>query len=108
MTPKQKATRLSFAKKTLRTETAARRCVTVTDSSIFRMHAMGKPACRWCTAATRGTAGKPEHSLGVHVYMGMTYQGVTTLRFVTSIHKLPSKYINPKTKQPQAGVGSKE
>lgn len=108
MTAKQKAARLSFAKKALRRETVAWRRVMITDSSIFRVHAMGKPAGRWCTAATRGTAGRPKHSLGVHVYMGMTYQGVTTLKFVTGTHKLPRKYINPKTKQPQAGVGSKE
>ncbi len=104
ITPKQKATRFSFASKALRTETVAWR-VMITDSNIFRMHAMGKPAGRWCTAATRGTGGRPKHSLGVHVYMGMTYRGVTTLRFVTGTYKLLSKYINPKTKQPQAGVG---
>ncbi len=52
MTLKQKATRVSFARKALRTETVAWRRTMITDSSIFRMHAMGKPAGRWCTAAT--------------------------------------------------------
>ena len=55
----------------------------ITDSSVFRMHPMGKPAGSWYTQATRGTVGRPKHSLGVHCYMGMTYWGVTTLKFVT-------------------------
>ena len=40
--------------------------------------------------------------------MGMTYWGVTTLKFVTGTHKLAQKYINPKTKRAFTGVGSKE
>ncbi len=40
--------------------------------------------------------------------MGMTYWGVTTLKFVTGTHKLAQKYINPKTKRAFEGVGSKE
>ncbi|DBA72848.1 TPA: hypothetical protein ACH3X1_011566 [Trebouxia sp. C0004] len=80
----------------------------ITDSSIFRMHSMGKPASSWCTQATMGTVGRPKHSLGVHCYMGMTYWGVTTLKLVTNTHKLAQKYINPKTKRAFTGVGSKE
>ncbi len=40
--------------------------------------------------------------------MGMTYWGVTTLKFVTGTHKLAQKYINPRTKLAFTGVGSKE
>ncbi|DBA72845.1 TPA: hypothetical protein ACH3X1_011563 [Trebouxia sp. C0004] len=80
----------------------------IPDSSIFRMHSKGKPASSWCTQATRGTVGRPKHSLGVHCYMGMTYYGVTTLKLVTNTHKLAQKYINPKTKRAFTGVGSKE
>ena len=40
--------------------------------------------------------------------MGMTYYGVTTLKFVTGTAKLPLKYINPKTQRAYAGVGSAE
>ena len=40
--------------------------------------------------------------------MGMTYWGVTTLKFVTGTRKLAQKYINPKTKRAFTGVGSKE
>ena len=44
---------------------------------------------------------------------GITYWGVTTLKFVTGTHKLAQKYINPKTlslvtKRAFTGVGSKE
>ena len=40
----------------------------ITDSSIFRMHAMGKTAGSWCTPATRGTVGRPKYSPEVHCY----------------------------------------
>ena len=80
----------------------------ITDSSIFRMHATGKPAGSWCTQATRGTVGGPKHSLGVHCYMGVTYWGVDSLKFLTGTHKLAQQYINPKTKRAYTGVGSKE
>ncbi len=52
----------------------------------------------------KGTVGRPKHSLGGHGYMGMTYWGVTTLKFVTGTQTS----INPKTKQAFMGVGSKE
>jgi len=60
---------------------------------------MGRPA---------GTVGKPKHSEGVHVYMGMSCRGVTTLKFVTGTHKHIDRYTNPKTQQLYRGVGSKE
>ena len=108
LTAKHIAARLSFARKALRTEIVSWRRVMITDSSIFRLSPMGRPPGRWCTRATRGTVGKPKHSGGVHAYMGMTWWGVTSLKFVTGSDKLPRKYINAKTKQPQLGVGSKE
>ena len=40
--------------------------------------------------------------------MGMTYWGVTTLKFVTGTHTLAQKYINPKAKRAFTGDGSKE
>ena len=40
--------------------------------------------------------------------MGMTYWGVTSLKFFTGRHKLAQMYINPKTKRAYTGVGSKE
>ena len=40
--------------------------------------------------------------------MGMTYWGVTTLKFVTGTYKLAQKYTNPETKQAFTGGGSKE
>ena len=70
------------AAKVQQSDTVCWRNTMVTDSSIFTMHAMGKPAGSWCTQATRGTAGRPNHSLGVHYYKGMTYWGVTTIKFV--------------------------
>jgi len=73
----------------------------ITDSSIFRMRAMGKPAGRWCTAA----AGRPKHRLGVH---GNDLLGCHQLEVCDGHSQLPKAYINPKTQQPQAGVGSKE
>ena len=108
LTAKQRQTRVRFGSAAQRTDTVCWRNVMITDSSIFRMHAMGKPAGSWCTQATRGTVGRPKHSLGVHCYMGMTYWGVTSLKFVTGTHKLAQQYINPKTKRAYTGVGSKE
>ena len=105
LTAKHRAARLQFAKAALRTSF---RRVLITDSSIFRLHGMGRPSGRWCTPATRGTVGKPKHSDGVHVYMGMSCKGVTTLRFVTGTHKHLDTYTNPKTQQLYRGVGSKE
>ncbi|KAL0035558.1 hypothetical protein WJX77_011878 [Trebouxia sp. C0004] len=55
------------------------------------MHSMGKPAGSWCTQATRGTVGRPKHSLGVHCYMGMTYWGVGSKEYndVLQQHLIP-------------------
>jgi len=104
LTAKHKAARLAFAKAALRS--SFQRAL-ITDSKIFRLTPMGRPAGRWCTPATRGTVGKPKHSEGVHVYMGMSCRGVTTLRFVTGTHKHIDGYTNPKTQQLYRGVGSK-
>ena len=73
LTSKQKATRVQFGSKAKRRQFVCWRSTMITDSSIFRMHPMGKPAGSWCTQATRGTVGRPKHSPGVHCYMGMTY-----------------------------------
>ena len=108
LTAKQKDARVRFATRAKRTDTVCWRNVMITDSSIFRLHPMGRPAGCWCTPATRGTVGLPKHSPGVHCYMGMTCYGVTSLKFVTGTHKMPHKYINPKTQRAYAGVGSQE
>ena len=108
LTAKQRDTRTTIGTVAQRTDTVCWLDTMITDSSIFRMHPMGKPAGSWCTQATRGTVGRPKHNLGVHYYMGMTYWGVTTLKFVTGTHNLAQKYINPNTKRAFAGVGSKE
>ncbi|DBA77870.1 TPA: hypothetical protein ACH3X1_009224 [Trebouxia sp. C0004] len=106
LTAKQKHTGIKFGTAAQRTDTVCWRDTMITDSSIFRMHPTGKPAGSWRTQATRGTVQRPKHSLIVHCYMGMTYCGVTTLKFVTGTHKLAQKY--PKTKRAFTGVGSKE
>ena len=87
-----------FATAAQRSDTVCWRNTMVTDSSIFTMHAMGKPAGSWCTQATRGTARRPNHSLGVHYYMGMTYWGVTKTNRCTI--QLP---ISPGTKAAASG-----
>ena len=40
--------------------------------------------------------------------MGISYHGITSLKFVTGTHKQVSKYINPKTKLPYKGVAKGE
>ena len=102
----QKHKRIRFAMKALRSELVSWRRVMFTDSCIFRLGPRCKPAGRWCTQATRGSIGKPKHSHGVHVYMGMTCWGVTKLKFVTGTHKSLSKYTNPRTALLYSGVGS--
>ena len=106
--PEQKLARVRFAKLALRREHCSWRRVLITDSKYFRLHAMGKPAGRWCTPATRGVVPRPKKSDAAHVYMGICYHGVTSLRFVTGTHKQVSKYTDPKTKRPQRGVAHQE
>ena len=84
------------------------RRVMVTDSKYFLLQAKGRPAGRWCTAKTRGSIGRVKHSVGVHVYMGITYWGSTQLIFVTGTHKQRSQYTSPKTNRPYSGVCSQE
>ena len=80
----------------------------ITDSKYFRLHAMGKPAGRWCTPATREVVARPKHTISAHVYMGIAYHGATSLKFVTGTHKQVSKYIDPKTKRPYRGLAQQE
>ena len=72
--------------------------------------AKGKPAGRWCTPATRsrGVVARPKHRFAAHVYMGISYHGVTSLKFVTSTHKQVSNHMNSKTKRPHTGVAQLE
>ena len=108
LTAKQKLNRVRFAKAALRREAVSWRRVMVTDSKYFLLQAKGRPAGRWCTAKTRGSVGRVKHSIGVHVYMGITYWGSTRLIFVTGTHKQRSQYTNPKTNRPYSGVCSQE
>lgn len=108
LTARQKLARVKFAKAALRRGSALWRNVLITDSKYFKLYAMGKPAGRWCTPATRGTVPRPKHSIAVHVYMGMSYRGTPSLKFVTGTHKLASHYVNSKTKRLHTGVGQDE
>ena len=108
LTAKQKLARVSFAKAALRRELCSWRRVLITDSKYFRLHAMGRPAGRWCTPATRGAIHRPKHSIAAHVYMGIAYHGVTSLKFVTGTHKQVSKDTSAKTGKPHTGVAQKE
>ncbi|DBA95132.1 TPA: hypothetical protein ACH3X1_015687 [Trebouxia sp. C0004] len=98
LTASQKLARVRYAKAALRRELCSWCRVMITDSKYFRLHTSGRPAGRWCKPATRGTVAKPKHSIAAHVYMGISYYGTTSLKFVTGTHKQVSKYINPKTK----------
>ena len=108
LTARQKAARVKFARAALRRELVSWRRVLVTDSKYFKLYAMGKPAGRWCTPATRGTPARPKRSIAVHAYMGCCRHGTTKLKFVTGTHKQLSKYVNPKTKRLHCGVGHEE
>lgn len=108
LTAKQKLNRVMFAKAALRRELVSWRRVMITDSKYFLLQAKGRPAGRWCTPSTRGSVARVKHSIGVHVYMGITYWGTTKLIFVTGTHKQVNKHINPKTKRPYPGVCSAE
>jgi len=108
LTAMQKAARIKFARAALRTEVVSWRRVLITDSKYFKLYAMGKPAGRWCTPASRGTLARPKTSIAVHAYMGCCRHGTTTLKFVTGTHKQASKHVNPKTKRLHTGVGQDE
>lgn len=108
LTATQKLNRVRFAKAALRRELVSCRRVMVTDSKSSLLQARGRPAGRWCTPSTRGSVARVKHSIGVHVYMGITYWGTTKLIFVTGTHKQVNKDINPKTKPPYPGVCSAE
>ena len=110
LTPKHKQARVRVAKLALRRERCSWRRVLITDSKYFKLHAMGKPAGRRyrCTSATRGVVARPKKSDSARVYMGLSYHGVTSLKFVTGTHKQVRKYIDPKTKRPYRGVAHQE
>ncbi|DBA98086.1 TPA: hypothetical protein ACH3X1_014707 [Trebouxia sp. C0004] len=108
LTAMQKAARIKFARAALRTEVVSWHRVLITDSKYFKLYAMGKPAGRWCTPASRGTVARPKTSIAVHAYMGCCRHGTTTLRFVTGRNKQASKHVNPKTKRLHTGVGQDE
>ena len=108
LTARHKLARVKFAKSALRRELVSWRRVMITDSKYFYLHNMGRPASRWCTPATRGTAARPKSSIHAHVYMGMSNWGTTTLKFVTGTHKQVSKYVDPKTQRLHKGVGQAE
>ena len=108
LTAGQKQNRVRFAKSALRRELCSWRRVMITDSKYFRLHAMGRPAGRWCTPATRSIIARPKHSIAAHVYMGITYHGTTSLKFVTGTHKQVSKHTNCRTKLPHKGVAQDE
>ncbi|KAL3133693.1 hypothetical protein ABBQ32_008193 [Trebouxia sp. C0010 RCD-2024] len=54
LTDKQKLARGKLPRQPLRREHCSWRRVMITDSKYFRLHAMGIPAGRWSTPATRG------------------------------------------------------
>ena len=60
LTTAHKQARVRFAKLALRRERCSWRRVLITDSKYFKLHAMGKPAGRWCTPATRGVVARPK------------------------------------------------
>ena len=95
---RQPLDRVTFAKAALRRELCSWHRVMITDSKCLRLHAMGKPAGRWCTPATRGMVASPKHSTAAHVYLGVTYRGTTSLKVVTGTHKQISNYLNPKAR----------
>lgn len=108
LTAQHKADRVQFAKICLRREVVSWRRTLVTDSKYFQTEPKGRPAARWCTPATRGSVARVSHPISVHVYMGISYWGVTKLKFVTGTHKQGSQYINPKTMRPYTGVCGQE
>ena len=108
LTAQHKLDRVKFAKKAMRREHASWLRVLITDSKYFPLYARGKPAGRWCTPATRGTAPRPKKGPAVHAYMGICKKGITKLMFVTGTHMQVSKYVDPKSKRPYKGVGQDE
>ena len=70
LTAMQKAARISFPRAALRTQVVSWHPVLITDSKYFRLYAVGKPAGRWCTPASRGIVARPKTSIAAHAYMG--------------------------------------
>lgn len=74
------------AKTALRRQRCSRCQVMITNSRYMKVHAMGKPAGRWCAAFAR------EVVLGLTIVLlpcvkGHSLQGETSLNFVTDTHK---------------------
>ncbi len=102
LTRAQKAHRVKFAKAALRLSWKG---VMVTDSSYFKFKSDSRrSAARWCRPSDGPIRPTPKHSPAVHVYMGISYHGMTSLRVVSGTHKQHSKYTNSKTGQPMKGV----
>ena len=102
LTDKQRLTRVKFAKAALRRERVSWRCPMFTDSKYLLLHAKGRSAGRWCTPKTRGKVPRVKHSVGVHVYMGITYFGTTKLMFVTGTKGQVCPYRAPQDTAPLA------
>ena len=113
LTAKQRHTRIKFGTAAQRSDTVCWRNTMITDSGIFRMHAMGKPAGSWRTQATRGTVGRPKHSLGVHCLHGHDLLRCHHPQECGGRHRHRHTQTSTKVHQPQnkagyMGVGSKE
>jgi hypothetical protein len=106
----QTSNRVKWCKYTSKTQRLSFQKVMFTDSKLFTLHpsAATCSAQRWHATGKRPTVAPARHSKGVHVYMGATAFGVTSLVFVTGGGTKFSPYWNPKAKSVYRGVCAEE
>lgn len=109
LTAKQRANRVRWALKHQRTRTSFKGWM-FTDSKIFLVNrTAGKADVKcWFPRGGKPFSAIAKHSIGAHVYLGVTIYGATRPAFVTGAQGQKSAYTNPKTGKLHTGVCSQE
>lgn len=105
--PRHYAARVSFA---TANKPRSWRGVLFSDSKYFYTHPVkrGRGLKVWQHHNDERVQAMPQHCTAVHVYMGVSYYGTTSLVFVTGTTGQKCAFVNPKTKKPYDGVSGKE
>ena len=106
----QRSNRVKWCKHIRNTLRLSFQKVMFTDSKLFTLHpsAATCSAQCWHAPGKRPTVAPARNSKGVHVYMGATAFGVTSLVFVTGGGTKSSSYWNSKARSVYRGVCAEE
>lgn len=83
LTKRQRAARLQWAQQVRQRPLSYWRGLMFTDSHMFRMHVGTRGRKRWCVPGKEVVVMVDKHPSVVHAYGGVTFNGPTSLQFVT-------------------------